>query len=211
MESFYYTAMFDLLQGQREISEKTISLKHIKTKMIRLNNEYYRSMMVDTSDYDRFRDEEPSLHHLLKERKRQRQRTIHTLCDNNVTIQHTSIDILRAFAEHFRQKYDTKPIQTDQIRTLLECNMPRIPEEANEQFEQPIIMDELHYAIKAGKPHKSPGHDGIPHEFFKLKWEVIKEELLQIMNEMYVQSIINDTQKHGIIVSPKASKRTKVG
>jgi hypothetical protein len=99
--------MYDLLKDPRHFSEKAAALRHLKAKIIRLSGTYYRSMMVDNSDYDRFNDEEPYLHHLLKERKRQYQRTIHTICDNNGALLKFSIDILRAFAEKFKQKYYT--------------------------------------------------------------------------------------------------------
>ena len=50
--------------------------------------------------------EDPSLHHLLKGRKRQEQRIVHQIYDN-IGIQHTSFaDILSIFTEHMRCKYD---------------------------------------------------------------------------------------------------------
>jgi hypothetical protein len=113
MENFYYSAMYDILQEPRDFSDKTAALRHLRAKIIRLYGTYYHSMMVDNSDYDRFKDEEPSLHHLLKERKRQHQRTIHTIYDTNGSLLKSSRDILRAFTEELKQKYDTLSIQTE--------------------------------------------------------------------------------------------------
>jgi len=78
--------------------------------IMRLNSTYYRSMCVDNGARDRFGDEEPSLHHLLIERKRQAQRMVHMLCDKNGSQLTFSLDILLAFAEHFKRKYDTIPV-----------------------------------------------------------------------------------------------------
>jgi len=70
MEHFYYSAMYDVLQGERDSGEKALALKSLKAKIIRLNGIYYRSMWLDNGVQDRFGEEDPSLHHLIKERKR---------------------------------------------------------------------------------------------------------------------------------------------
>ena len=78
----------------------------------------------------------------------------------------------------------------------------RIPPEANVDLEAPISMDELEIAVRQGKNAKAPGHDGISHDFLKHKWKTIHQNLLQILNEMYVGGAILFSQKHGIIVCP---------
>ena len=40
-------------------------------------------MWVDNGEQDRFGEEDPSLHHLIKERKRQVQRMVHMILDKN--------------------------------------------------------------------------------------------------------------------------------
>jgi hypothetical protein len=60
--------------------------------------------------------------------------------------------------------------------------MSKPPDATNEILEESISLDEVCYAVKAGKPHKAPGCDGISQEFFKSKWEIIKEDLSHIVN-----------------------------
>jgi len=79
-------------------------------------------MWVDNGVQDRF-GEDPSLHHLMKERKRQVQRTVHMIHDKNGSAQTSSIDILRVFAEHFKRKYDTIPVSGECIKRLVDCNL----------------------------------------------------------------------------------------
>jgi hypothetical protein len=50
------------------------------------------------------------------------------------------------------------------------------------------------------KPNKSPGSDGISHDFYKTMWDTIKYELLEVINQMYVDDQISDNQKHRTIV-----------
>jgi len=72
--------------------------------------------------------------------------------------------------------------------------------EDNEAMETPISMCELEEAIKMGKPNKAPGCDGISTEFFKIMWDTIKSDLLCIMNEMFIDWKITETQKKGLMV-----------
>jgi hypothetical protein len=114
IENFYYASMYDLLQDQRDYKEKAAALKHLKAKIVRLNGTYYRTMMVDNSD--NYNDEDPSLFHLIKTRKLQVQRRIHTLQNTDGSILTTSHDIQRAFTEYFKTKYDTIPSQNDCLK-----------------------------------------------------------------------------------------------
>ena len=70
MEDFYYSAMYDFLQDERGNGDKALALKSLQAKIMRLNSSYYLSMCVNNGVHHRFGSEDPSLHHLIKERKR---------------------------------------------------------------------------------------------------------------------------------------------
>jgi hypothetical protein len=179
LENYYYSVMYDLLQKQQDSGTKSMALKRIKAQILRLNNEYYRSVMVDNKECDRFNDEEPSLHHLIQEQKRQQQRTLRTIRDIEGTEHHTSSGILRAFVAYYTRKYDTIPISTVDMQQLLDCEMKTVPDEAHDQLEEPITLEEIYQAIRTVKSNKAPGYDGIAHEFYKTEWETLKTDLLQ--------------------------------
>ena len=81
---------------------------------------------------------------------------------------------------------------------MMNCGLKSVPSAANIALEEPVTMEELFQAIKLGKPNKAPGRAGICPEFIKKTWEVIKYNLLEIMNDMYRDGIISDQQNHGI-------------
>jgi len=200
MENFYYSAIYDAIREQSSDETRNTTLKRLKAKIIRLNSTHYRALQVDVGEGDRLRGEGPSLHHLLQGRKRKKQRTIlHTL-DHNGALKTTTVDILRLFTEHMKQKYDRIPTSAESMRRLLECELHTVLDGANEVLEEPITIDELSHAVKQGKSNKAPGRDGICLEFYKKTWETTKQELLEIMNDMYREGQITDQQKHGIIV-----------
>jgi hypothetical protein len=69
----------------------------------------------------------------------------------------------------------------------------------------------LQYAIATGKKKKSPGPDGINHEFYVTFWDDITTELLELINTMYAGPSIQDSQKHGLIVClPKRGKAARI-
>jgi hypothetical protein len=65
-----------------------------------------------------------------------------------------------------------------------------LPNIANMSLDAPMSIEELHLAIKSGKPHKTPGGDGICQEFYKLTWETTKQNMLETMNQMHSDGTI---------------------
>jgi len=71
------------------------------------------------------------MHHLIKERKGQVQRTVHTILDKNGPPQTSSLDILRVFAEHFKSKYDPIPVSGECMKRVMDCNLSTLLDTAN--------------------------------------------------------------------------------
>ena len=56
-------------------------------------------------------------------------------------------------------------------------------------------------AMKKGGRNKAPGSDGIGLEFYRHNWEIIKEDIHEIMSLVFLHRCIKPQHKHGIIVS----------
>jgi hypothetical protein len=69
LEHFYYSVIYDLLCDNRDNREKMSALQHLKAKIIRLNDNYYKAMMLDNRDKDGYGNEQPTLFHLLQTQK----------------------------------------------------------------------------------------------------------------------------------------------
>ena len=212
MEEFYYTVMYEILQRPEPHAEKLSKLKQMKARIIRLNTNHGKRILLDLPEQDRAVDEPPTLHHLLKARKRQGNRLINQIIDENNETHNTSTSILKAFSSHFQRTF--QPIKTSEhsITQLIRCGLRKISPETNTSLTCPISKEELMKAIYAGKPHKSPGIDGICLEFYKIAWEVIKNEMLQIMNMMLQNGPIMTDQVQGHIVCiPKKTHPKVIG
>jgi hypothetical protein len=61
-------------------------------------------------------------------------------------------------------------------------------------------MEEIKKAIMKGKKGKSPGYDGISHEFFTTHWSTIRDDFTEVMQQMHSKGNITPQQKHGLVV-----------
>lgn len=90
---------------------------------------------------------------------------------------------------------------------MLRHTCKQVPHVATEAPDTAITMEELHIAVKQGKKLKPLGYYGICHDFFQLAWETTKDDLLDVMNEMFIEGSLLDSQKHGIILCLPATHK----
>ena len=102
MENFLYEDIFDALQEPIHHNKKITALKNLKAKIVRLNNISRQKVMIDTGYEDRIMGETPSLHHIVKTRQRQENRTMKQICDDHSTTHTASMVIIKAFTMQFR-------------------------------------------------------------------------------------------------------------
>ena len=200
MEDFYYRASYDALEEERKDETTIIALKRLKAKIVNLYSVNKKRLLIDAGEQYTTMDEEPTIYHLLKQWKRQTSRMVIWILDADETVQKSATGILPTFATYMRNKYDTLAVNDNQIRDPLAHMKTRLPPETNADLEAPITMDKMEMVVRQGKNAKTPGHDGISHDFLKHKWKTIRHDLLQILNDVYVGKDILHSQTHGIIV-----------
>jgi hypothetical protein len=143
MEDFYYSAIYDVLREQGPHADNLFKLKRLKAKVVRLSRPYRQRLLVDTPEQDQVAGEHPSLHHLLRSRKRQETRLIRQIVDDNDETQTTSTTILRAFATHFQPAFQPIKSKDQSVKQLIECGLRTITTEMRATLTQPISMEEF--------------------------------------------------------------------
>ena len=53
-------------------------------------------------------------------------------------------------------------------------------------LEQPITIEEISSALRSGVKHKKPGIGGFSLEIYIANWGTIKQDLLELMNHMFL-------------------------
>jgi len=107
---------------------------------------------------------------------------------------------MRQFTNILETKYSLLPIDTGSFQAMVSRELPKIPEDANPVLDDPITLEEVREAVQKGKRHKSPDPDGICHEFFIKKWDIVKDDLTDMIKYMYMEGSVSDSQKHGHIL-----------
>lgn len=87
----------------------------------------------------------------------------------------------------------------------------KVTDEENTTLEQPISKDEVYKAILQGKSSKTPGCDGVPHEFYLRCWNIIGNDLTDIYNTILTRNKLTKSQKKGVIILiPKNNNDTGI-
>ena len=115
LENVYYEAIYTSLQEDNLRGTTFLTLKQMKTKIVRLYHEPHHHLSLDNDDQNKMEDEEPSLHNLLKRHKRQESRMVNSVYDNDGNIQTTPMNILRTFTMFMKKKYDTIQVDSDSV------------------------------------------------------------------------------------------------
>lgn len=108
---FYHDAVYNILRDTNIHGSTSITLKKLKAKILRLHHMAQHRIFLNTNEHDRIVDEEASLCHILKLRKRHESRMIYRVHDSHDNSQMASIAVLCTSTEFLRGKYDN--IQED--------------------------------------------------------------------------------------------------
>jgi len=152
---------------------------------------------MDSADTDAIPNEEITTYHHIRSRKRGKARTVSQVLDNNGQLQTDHEEITKIFTTHLESKYSNIQYDTKFFLKKTSCGMPQIHVDANTELDNPITIEELRKAVDKCKRNKSQGPDGICHEFYKNMRECCKYDLLDIINQMYLEGLVSNEQKQG--------------
>jgi hypothetical protein len=105
--------------------------------------------------------------------------------------------ILNTFSDCLRRKYAPIHVEEGCVRRMATAGHQRLPEAYK------ITTDELYRAIHKGGGRKAPGRYEISNDFFKTNLEGLKEEMLEIFNQMLVEQKLTTSEKRSNCVHPK--------
>ena len=80
-----------------------------------------------------------------------------------------------------------------------EDRIPKLSEELKCSYEGKITVDEATKALDSFKANKAPGNDGIPAEFYKKFWSLLKEPMVLSFSEAFEKGEMSVSQRQAII------------
>ena len=86
-------------------------------------------------------------------------------------------------------------------------DLPQITENHIRLTETPLLIEELDRALKAMKPGKTPGTDGLSVEFYQFFWNDIKEIVFDSIKNAYENNKMSEDQRRAVLrLIPKKDK-----
>jgi hypothetical protein len=208
MEDHLHECIYDILHGAASHGEKLSNLNRYKAKLIRHHAKRPTWVRLDQREGDVFPDERLSMFHLLRQRKRHRQKVVQRLQDEDGVERTDDHEICEGFATYYAQHFDSLNADPECVARLVqELRAGTGVEQERGHMDLPITESELFDALRKGAPNKAPGVDGVGLEFYRLFWDTIKTDLLDLMNFMFLHQGMTSRQNHGILINlPKGAR-----
>ena len=141
------------------------------------------------------------------EKCRYNAKTCQTVLTEDGELLKSDEEILREqhlFYTNLYRKEDTAPFELKNRSNI------RISEETAKICQSDITSKEVYEAIHSMKNEKTPGYDGIPIEFYKVFWDLIKDPLLNMILDCYKEAECDPSVKTGILnLIPKKGKDSR--
>jgi DNA-binding response OmpR family regulator len=67
-------------------------------------------------------------------------------------------------------------------------------------MEKPFDQEEIQHAIRAGRRRKDPEMEGLIREFYAGNWNLLRADMINILNQTFWEGKITKNQKHGMII-----------
>jgi exonuclease III len=120
----------------------------------------------------------------------------------------TTKDIMDHIVTYYQKLYDNDiNVNIDQKDHGAFAPDSSIGIENNLLLESPITEKEIFKAINELPLDKSPGIDGLTTNFYKKFWTLIKDDFMNMVNDVYLKKVMTSDQRSGLIsLLPKQDK-----
>ena len=107
--------------------------------------------------------------------------------------------IVKEFSEFYRDLYKMEPINDIEMNFFLNKIENSLNEEEKSSLEGMITTEEVHRELKEMQGNKSPGLDGLTKEFYLSFWEVIGDDLVETVNNVFLTENLSETMRTAVI------------
>lgn len=108
-----------------------------------------------------------------------------SILDANGKMIHGIKNILKTQVDFYSKLYKSEPIQQEKKAMFLDTFETTLTEQEKIDLDRDISKDEIGQSLKKMKNNKSPGPDGILTEFYKLYWEDLGQDLLEVFENSF--------------------------
>lgn len=174
----------------KEVKKDIIKLENIKKKgiLIRSRQEFFEE---DIDNIEVFK---------LAEEKRGIRREITAVLDNMGQLRENKQEVIDVIYNFYADLYKMQNVGLDEIKEYIRhLDLKKLDEEDWTNFDTFLSTDECVKIMNSFENNKSPGIDGLGKSFYLRFWPTIGEDLVEVLNNIYLQGELTNTMKSSII------------
>jgi hypothetical protein len=162
-------------------------------------------MFDDNNGADRPDEDQPTIYHIFQTKRRRAKRTIYWLRDGTEQMHTTASGMaqtLTTFLRNMNVTIEVNDVSVEILTEVVRCERHTL---YDGMLESPFEPTEIYRAIQAGGRKKAPGNDGLCRQFYLHNWAIIKDDLCEVINQMFWAGNMSQQQTRGVAVClPKA-------
>ena len=109
-------------------------------------------------------------------------------------------EVCRTAISFYKNLLTADPIDKHKLERLVNKNIhKKLSDEDRESIEGVITKEEILQAIKEMKNNRSPGLDGFTREFYVIMWDLIQNDLVDVITNIYLQERLPETWTEGLV------------
>ncbi|CAA7014948.1 unnamed protein product [Microthlaspi erraticum] len=149
-------------------------------------------------------DRNSKFFHAATKQRRARNR-IARLKNEQGQLEETEEGIVAVATRYFRHLFETS--NPEEIELVLSKVKIIITDTMNEALTRPVTENEVKIALFAMHPEKAPGLDGMTALFYQKFWDLLKEDIVRMVNEFLIDgTIVPGMNETNICLIPKKEK-----
>ena len=174
----------EILQEKNKINPEPNKIEQLQRSIDNIEHYKAQGTIIRSKERLIINEEKPTKYFYQQEKQKQAKKHIKELQNEKNKTLKTNLEILKE-CKNFYQKLYNKQKNCSETQKELLTNIPKLVQNnQNEKLIIPISKNELKEAIDQMENDKSPGIDGIPIEFYKIFYDQIEKDLLQIYNNI---------------------------
>ena len=122
------------------------------------------------------------------------------ILNNNNELMCDTKDIIDVQVDFYKNLYSTDGVNHSDREFFGQHVVRSVSTDNHNMLNREIQPEEIHNALRKMKNNKSPGPDGIIVEFYKLYWDVIKDDLYDVFETSYMSEELSYSQYLALIV-----------
>ncbi|XP_043724222.1 uncharacterized protein LOC122671183 [Telopea speciosissima] len=181
--------------------EKETELQKLLDTQLEREEEMWRQK--SRADWLKGGDRNSSFFHVTTLRRRHRNKIL-KLKTSTGEWSTSPTEVTSILCTYFQELYASEPINNTALNSVLDVVQPIVGDDINNMLCLVPSSKEVHDALFRMAPLKSPGPDGLPPLYFQKYWEVVKDDLVALVEEFFITGHIpKELNKTFICLIPK--------